>query len=177
MFISANIKDKIMNYNNTQTVLIAYIISNIAGLLFLWVAIKNTKVARLLFVVLFGWACVVNYTGAHKNPLVYLDYSKTAVGFYRSFINGWFSEHITTIVTVIAICQGLVAIGMLLKGIWVKFACIGGILFLVGIAPIGYYAAFPFSVTVALALFVIYRRDDKRYLWHFTKRQRDYSYF
>ena len=156
-----------MDYNDQQTVWIAYIASNIAGILILLAAVKLPKLARLFFVILFGWACWINYTTAHTQPEIYLEYSNYALPFYKSFIQGWFAQNITLMVTLIAIGQGLIAVGMMLKGWWVKLACAGIIIFLIGIAPLGIYAAFPFSITVSLAAYFIWRKDDLNYLWKF----------
>jgi hypothetical protein len=160
-----------MNYDNTQTLIIAYAASNVVGLLFLWAAFKNTKLARFLFVLLFAWASWINFTTAWVSPEVYLEYSKKSMGFYSSFINGWFAGHITFFVTVIAVGQGLIALGMLLKSKWVILACIGSIVFLMSIAPLGLYAAFPFSITVSIAAYVIIKKDDKGFLWKFLNQK------
>jgi hypothetical protein len=162
----------IMNYNETQTVTVAYIASNIAGLILLWVAYKNTKLARLLFAILFAWASWVNLTTARANPEVYLEYSKTSVEIYAEFINGWFRENVSTFVTLIAIGQGLIALGMVLFGRWTLLAAIGAIAFLMAIAPLGLYAAFPFSITVSIAAFLIIKRDDRQFLGTVLTRKR-----
>jgi hypothetical protein len=151
--------------------LVAYIISNIAGLLFLLAAIKKPYLARLMFVLLFGWACVANYTLAHQKPEEYLNYADTSVKWYRDFIHGWFTNHITTMVSLIAIGEGLIAVGMLLKGWWVRLACIGVIIFLMSIAPLGVYAGFPFSITVSIAAFLILKKHALNYLWQFHSVQ------
>jgi hypothetical protein len=155
-----------MSNNDTQTLIFAYIASNIVGLLFLWAAYKNTKMARSLFVLLFAWASWINFTTARVNPQIYLEYSRESVDLYSVFINGWFASHITPVVSAISIGQCLIAVGMLLKGKWVTFASIGCILFLMGIAPLGLYEAFPFSITVSFAAYMIMKRDDKRLLWN-----------
>ena len=100
-----------MDYDESQTVSIAYIASNIAGLILLWVTYKNTKLARLLFAILFAWASCMNLTMAWNTPEAYLDYSKTSVGIYATFINGWFRENIMPFVTTVTVAQGLIAIG------------------------------------------------------------------
>ncbi len=156
-----------MNYADSQTLIIAYIASNIIGLLFLRAAYKNTRLARLMFVLLFAWASVINYTTCRTNPEVYLEYGKKSIEIYSTFINGWFSDHITAFVTFIAVGQALIAVGMLLKGNWVKVACISIIVFLIGIAPLGLYSAFPFSFTVSIAAFLVFKLDDKDFLWKF----------
>lgn len=151
--------------------LIAWIVSNVVGVLILWAAYKNTKIARGIFFLLFGWACWTNYTTVHASPEVYLDYAPMSVQWYRDFILGWFKNHIIAVVTTISFGQGLIAIGMLLKNTWVKAACIGAIIFLLGIAPLGVGAGFPFSITVSIAAWIILKRDKMDYLWKFKTRE------
>ena len=153
-----------MNYESIDILTIAFVMSNLAGALILWTAIKNTKVTRILLAVLFGWASWTNYRTANSSPKVYLEYSKESLAFYSEFINGWFSNHITLFVSAIAIGQGLIALGMLWRANGVRLACWGAILFLMSIAPLGLYAAFPFSISVAIAAWVIIRKDDKDFL-------------
>jgi hypothetical protein len=154
-----------MDYNNAGSVALAYWGSNIVGLIFLGVARKWTRVARLMFALLFGYAACVNFALSHSAPEVYLDYAEHAVGLYSFFITGWFSAHIAEFVSFIAAGQLLIAVGMLLKDQMVVFACAGIVVFLAGIAPLGYYAAFPFSITVSLAAILILRNDRRNYLW------------
>ena len=148
--------------------LIPYIISQVASIIILVVAWKNTRWARWLFALLFFWASGINMFLGITNPNVYQEYADMAIPFYRDFINGWFSHNNHIIIPLIAIGQFCIAMGMLLKGIWVKLACAGSILFLLSIAPLLVGSAFPFSITVSLAAILIYRNDDKNYAW---KRQ------
>jgi hypothetical protein len=150
---------------DSSTVLIAYIASNIVGILFIWVAVKKPRLARLLFFLLFAWACWTNYRTAHRTPEVYIDYAKTSIKIYADFIHGWFKDHILWMVSLIAVGQALIACGMLLKGLLVKAACIGAIVFLLSIAPLGLYAGFPFSLTASTAAYLMMRRDDLNFIW------------
>jgi hypothetical protein len=154
-----------MDFEEARILAFAWWASNIVGLIFVLVAIKSTRLARFMFVLLFGYASWVNYTLSHENPDVYLDYADHAIGVYTRFILGWFSHHITALVTIIAAGQLCIAVGMLLNRSFVTLACIGVIVFLVAIAPLGLYAAFPFSLTVSFAAFLIIKRDRKEYLW------------
>ena len=145
--------------------LIPYTISQVAGLTILIVAWKKTRWARELFALLFFWAACTNmYIGLAK-PDTYLLYADMAISVYRDFINGWFSHYNHILIPIIAIGQLFIAIAMLLKGSWVKLACIGSIIFLLSIAPLMVGAAFPFSITVSAAAWLIYRNDDKNYIW------------
>lgn len=144
--------------------LIPWIISNIVGLLMLLAAYKMPKLARGMFFLLFGWASWFNCTTANATPEVYLDYASMSVGIYSEFILDWFSHHITPFITVIAVGQGMIALGMMLRGIWVKLACIGAIIFLLSIAPLGVGAGFPFSITVSIAAYLIILKGDHDYI-------------
>ena len=150
-----------------EVYLIPYVVSNAVALFMLWSAWKKPVLARLLFFILFFWAFIMNLTTALTNPNDYLNYSEMAVTWYKSFIDGWFKDHITIVVVTIAIGQALIAIGMILNGTLVRLAAIGAILFLIGIAPLGVGSAFPFSITVSAAAWLIIRRKNLDYLWKF----------
>jgi hypothetical protein len=145
--------------------LLPYIISQAAGVIILLTAWKSTTWGRVLFAALFLWASCTNmYLGVTK-PDSYLDNARLAIPLYRNFINGWFSHHNHIIIPLIATGQLLIAIGMVLKNWWVKWACIGAIIFLLSIAPLMVGSAFPFSITVSIAALIIYKKDDLNYLW------------
>ncbi|MCB0489935.1 MAG: hypothetical protein KDC99_15740 [Cyclobacteriaceae bacterium] len=150
-----------------EVYLIPYVVSNAVALFMLWSAWKKPVLARLLFFILFFWAFIMNLTTALTNPNDYLNYSEMAVAWYKSFIDGWFKDHITIVVVAIAIGQALIAIGIILNGTLVRLAAIGAILFLIGIAPLGVGSAFPFSITASVAAWLIIRRKNLEYLWKF----------
>jgi len=150
---------------------IPWIISNSIAILLLISAIHKPKLARLLLVLLFIWACLINYSTAHNNPNDYLNYAAlTPFHVYVDFINGWFKSNIVTMVTVISIGQGLIAAGMLLKGWIVRLAGIGAIVFLLAITPLGIGSGFPFTLITALSIYIILKKDDLNYLWYFKTK-------
>lgn len=149
-----------------QTYLAAYIISNIVALLILWAAWKQTRIARLLFFLIFAWASWTNLTTALRNPQFYIEYADLSfLNVYKQFIRGWFSLHITEMVSFIAICQALIAFSMLLKGLILRIGIIGAIIFLLAIAPLGVGAAFPFSIIASFAFYLILRNSPNDFLW------------
>lgn len=165
-----------MNTLQIQAYLWPYVISNVVGLLFLWAAASRPAIARTLFVLLFGWASWFNYTTAHAHPEVYLDYANAAISLYQDFIRGWFSGHVTLMVSLIAAGQGIIAAGMLLRGWWVRLACIGAIIFLLAIAPLGFYAGFPFSISVSAAAYLVLRRKELPFIWKTGKNKKRMIY-
>ncbi len=145
---------------------IPWIFSNTIAVIVLILSLKKTTITRLLFAILFMWACWLNYTTAHNNPSNYLNYAAlTPFSLYANFINGWFKSHIITMVSLIAIGQGLIAIGLLLKGRIVKIACFGAIVFFLAIAPLGIGSGFPSSLIAAVAIYFILKNNDLNFLW------------
>jgi len=149
-----------------QTYLILYIISNIVALLLLWAAWKQPRIARLMSFFLFTWASWKNWATALHNPQFYIEYADLSfVDVYKQFISGWFRLHVIEMIGFIATCQALIAVSMLLKGWILKGGCIGAIIFLLAIAPLGVGSAFPFSITASLALYFILSNRANDYLW------------
>ena len=149
---------------------LAYIASNVFELLSVLAAIKAPKVARVFFLLLFSWACWINSSMAVDTPWVYQDYADTALPLYKQFILGAFEAIITPMVLVIALCQGLIAISMLLKGKLFRAGCWGGIVFGLAVAPLGTYAAFPATLLMAVALFILQSHDEGQYLWERNRK-------
>lgn len=145
---------------------IPWTISNTIAIIILILAIKRSRWARWVYFILFAWACWINYTTANNSPGDYLAYADLSpVGFYKEFINGWFKENITTMVSVIAMGQGLIALGMLGKGWMVKLACFGAILFFLGITPLGIGSGFPVPIIGIITAYFILKKDDLNYAW------------
>jgi hypothetical protein len=145
-----------------QQIIIANIVSNIVALLLLFSCWKRKNLSRVLFAILFTWAAWTNWRTANNTPEIYLDYGKYAILFYKKIIYGEFAKHITGYVSFIALGQLLVGLGLLARGMIVKISCIGGIIFLLAIAPLGTGSAFPFSITASVALYLLYK-------YNFTK--------
>lgn len=151
---------------------VPYTISNSIAIVLLLVAIWRPRLARFLFMLIFAWASWINYTTVHNNPEGYLDYASfTPFDSLKDFIMGWFQENITVMVTLISFGQGVIALGMLLKGWWVKLACVGVIIFLLAIAPLGVGSAFPFSIIAGAASYFILKKDGFDYLWRSTAKK------
>lgn len=145
--------------------LLPYLLSQVASILILLVSLWRTKWGRLLLSALFLWASVTNLYIGLRSPDSYLDNARLAIPLYRDFINGWFSHYHHIIIPMIGAGQLLIGIGMLLKDWWVKWACIGSIIFLISIAPLMVGSAFPFSITVSIAAFWILKKDDRKYIF------------
>lgn len=143
----------------TEQQIIASIVSNIVALALLFLSWKRKNLTRVLFAILFIWASWTNWRTANHNPDFYLAYGEQAVSFYNKIIYGEFAKHITGYVSLIAMGQLLIGLGLLARGIIVKISCIGGMIFLLAIAPLGAGAAFPFSITASIALFLLFKHN------------------
>jgi len=147
--------------------LAAYILFNVLALFLVWAGYTRPRIARFMFFVMFAVAGVANWRLASAAPTDYLTYAETTFfPFYKQFILGWFSQHITITIQVIAGCQALIALGMLLKGFIFKVGCFGAILFLMSIVPFGVGSAFPCTLLMGIAVGAILTTDQGTdYLW------------
>lgn len=156
-----------MDFSSPPVFWTAYISSNLVALLMLLSSWKKPAVARFLYFLLFGWASIVNHRTATYTPEVYQEYADYAIlPFYRSFILGWFTGHITTTVNTIAAVQLFISLSMWGKGWFFKAGAICGIVFLVAIAPLGLASAIPATLMMAFGLWLLLRQLHIRYLWH-----------
>lgn len=151
--------------NGLDPNLTPYLIAQAVAVGFLVTAWKSTRLARLLFVLLFVWASATNLYLGLTQPAIYGEYAAFAVPVYRDFITGWFSRYSYLMVPTIAIGQLLIGVGMLLRGGWVRLACVGAIVFLLSIAPLLVGSGFPFSLIVSWAVWLVLTNDHKDYLW------------
>ena len=146
---------------------VPYIGSNVFSILLSVVAALWPQVSRWVFVVMFAGAGIFNAFVAIRQPSVYVEaYGPLAVlELYRSFIYGLFNRYTTAIVLAIAAGQLLVGVLLTRRGAFFQLGVLGGIVFLVAIAPLGVGSAFPATLIMAAALFVGSRRLAGRRRW------------
>jgi hypothetical protein len=156
-------------WDNEQYVFLL-IISNTVAILQLVTAIKWPRIAKISFVILFAWAGWTNWTTSQQHPEFYLEYASLAwINWYSNFINGWFAENIKLVVGFIAVCQGLIAISMLLKGWVFKTGCIPAIIFLISILPLGVGSGFPCTAIMAIAIYILLKKHSDKFIWETNK--------
>jgi len=149
--------------------IVPLLLSNVVFGLALFGAVKRPMFARVFFVVGFIGAGVFNIWTAIHNPQAYLTYADvTPVIQYRDFISGLFSRHLGEFVIAIAIGQLLIGLGLILNKVWVRLACIGGILFGVAIAPLGIGSGFPSTLTMAVAFYLLLIRSHD-FIWRWNQ--------
>lgn len=153
----------------SPAILIPFLVSNLAALLLALCSRRWPTMGRLVFALLFAGACWFNLIRGLQSPEVYLSFADfTFMPPYRNFINGLFSEHILLFVSLIAVCQALIACGLLLKGILFRTGCIGAIVFLTGIAPLGMGAAFPSSLIMAAGIWFLLHKAPSGFIWQLS---------
>jgi hypothetical protein len=135
----------------------AFIASNvIAGALFVltW---KAPAVARSLFALMFIAAGIVNTRTALTNPAAYLDYAQWATVPYHDFIEGPFAANPARFVLPIAAGQLLCGVMLGLGGRPVaRLGAFGATVFLLAIVPLGFGAAFPATLVMAVGTMLIW---------------------
>lgn len=140
---------------------IPYIVTNIAAILLIIVCCKWPKIGKVAWGIIFILAGIFNIFMVNKDPQVYLSYRDNAVEFYKFFIDGVFNSFTTFIVSLIGAAQILVGIFLFLKKKLFLFGILGGIVFLVAIAPLGIGSAFPSTLLMAVSLVLLHIRYKK----------------
>ena len=125
----------------------------------IWKSIKmkpcRWKIGKISWGIFFILAGSFNIFTVIKNPDAYLCYRNHAVDFYKFFIDGVFSSFTIFIVSLIGTGQILVGIFLLKKGRLFLLGILGGVVFLVAIAPLGIGSAFPSTLLMAFSLILL----------------------
>mgnify|MGYP001464897040 CR=1 FL=1 len=138
--------------------LLPWFITNILSLVVVYVCNRWRQAGRYVFGAIFLMAAIVNAWLAIVRPAVYLDYGKFAfLTVYKSFIYGFFAQHTTFFVLLIALGQLAIAAGLFLNGQLLRPALAGAAIFLLAIVPLGVGSAFPATLFMVAGLYLIGR--------------------
>ena len=138
-----------------------YVITHAVAFLMIFICYKWPKIGNVAWGVIFILAGIFNIFMVIKNPQAYLSYRDHAVDFYKFFIDGVFHSFTIFIVSLIGTGQILVGIFLLRKGKLFLLGILGGIVFLVAIAPLGIGSAFPSTLLMAFSLVLLHIRHKK----------------
>lgn len=142
----------------SQLSLILYAVSNGAAILLMIACYKRPIIARFSFALLFGGASWFNTTTVLSTPWVYTDFADYAVlDVYRWFILGPFEQIAMPLILIIAAGQLFIAFSMPLTGRLFKAGCVVGILFSIGVLPLGLGAAFPAMLFLAVGFYHLWK--------------------
>ena len=139
---------------STGAFILAYLVSNLVGLIMAWTSYHKPLIGRFMYALLFLWAAQFNWRSCRSAPDVYTGYGEfTVFPFYKTFIEGWFSEHTELVVSLIAAGQGLIGLAMIIGRFPARLGAWGAMFFLLAIAPLGMGSAFPATILMALGAY------------------------
>ncbi|GGN07038.1 hypothetical protein GCM10010967_48080 [Dyadobacter beijingensis] len=139
-----------------------YLSCNAMAIFLIWASKSRPALARLILLLIFLFAAGFNAYTALDAPWNYQDFADSAMPIYKRFILGAFLHIITPMVLTIAICQLLIALAMTARGQLFQAGCWAGMIFLVAIAPLGLYAAFPMPLLLASSMLRLIRTESGR---------------
>jgi hypothetical protein len=142
-------------------VVAAYLVINILAVGLSIGSYRWPTLTRFLFFLIFSIAAYSNARTVLNTPWVYQDYAAYAIPLYKRFILGFFSGITTPMILCITVGQAFIAVSMFLKRDGFRIGCLGGIVFCLAIAPLGLGSAFPATVLLAIALYRLYRHEDR----------------
>ncbi len=153
-----------------------YVISNFVAVVSVALALRWPTVARVLLSIIFIASAFLNAYVALDDPEIYLGYEElTPSELYRSLIVGPFSAHPGRYVLLIALGQLYIGLFTCHKGRMMKWAMIGGIIFLLAIAPLGIGSAFPCTVIIAATYGILLRKKVDVSIYELVGRRVQHS--
>ena len=129
-----------------------YVITHVITFIMILICYKWPKIGKVAWGIIFILAGIFNIFTVVKDPQAYLGYRDNAVDFYKFFIDGVFSSFTIFIVSLIGTGQILVGIFLFRRGKLFLLGILGGIIFLVAIAPLGIGSAFPATLLMVSSL-------------------------
>ena len=150
--------------DSDPNVLVPIVITNLIALGLFYVGWKWSKAGRIVFGIIFLGASLINGYLLFSQPGIYLSYGENALAQgYKTFIYGLFAEHLRVFLGLIVFGQFLISLGLLfIRKIFLP-AILGAILFLLAILPLGIGSAFPSTLIMALSVWIIARKEMKRW--------------
>jgi hypothetical protein len=146
---------------NVQDYWIPVAVTNLIALVLIFICYRWPKVGKVVWGIIFILAGVFNIVNVIRDPQVYLTFGDHAADFYKFFIDGVFHSFTMFIVSLIGAAQIVVGLFLLRKGNLFFLGILGGIIFLVAIAPLGIGSAFPATLLMAISLITLYLRYKK----------------
>jgi len=141
--------------------LIPYIITNLISIGLIYLAYRYPKACIISFMIIFFFAAIVNTIIVFTNPDAYIKgFGSTAyLDFYKRFIYEEFKLRTQLYVLLISIFQIIISFSLISR-FWLIFSLgvNGGIIFLLAIAPLGVGSAFPSTILMAIAMYIMRRR-------------------
>ena len=155
---------------------IFYTITNLFAIASALLSMRWPTIARVLFGSMFICAAVANSYIATSNPAAYLSFGElTPSGLYRLFILGPFAGHVQLFILIIAACQLFIGIFICYRGPLMTAAMIGGIVFLIAIAPLGVGSAFPSTLIMAVAFLILLLKKTDVNIYGLLRNKMKYS--
>jgi hypothetical protein len=143
--------------------MIAYIITNVLSIVLIIICIKWQKTGKYLFAVIFLLAGIFNFYNVSTNSGSYMEFGKlTPVWFYRDFIYGDFKVHEMIYIIIISVLQLFISVCLFTESPLLGAGLKGGIIFFILISPLGLGSAFPASLFLAIAMYILYSKRLKR---------------
>lgn len=110
---------------------------------------------------LLGGGLFNTYLGT-TNPMAYAEFRAFAVlDVYRAVIDAVFPTYGTALILAIATGQLVSGALLLIGGRWGRLGALGGLIFSLGILPLGIGSAFPMPLFMAIAYALLLQRHDE----------------
>ena len=154
-----------MNY---EQFMLPVILANLLAIVIMLLSYNFPRFMRFIWGLIFIIAGIVNLITIVNTPDIYVDtFGPAAIDLYKDIIYGPFSRQPAVYVALIA--GGQIFVGGLIwsRGFWYYLGLVGGMLFLLAIAPLGAGSAFPCTVFLAIGLIFMMRKRRRKSIFGF----------
>jgi hypothetical protein len=159
-YLASKTKFAVMTY---AEYMLPVILTNLVALVITLLSYNFPRFMRFIWGIIFIVAGTINLITVYNEPGIYIDaYGPAAIDCYKDMIYGPFSKQPAVYVTLIAVGQIIVAGLIWSRGFWYYLGLLGGVIFLLAIAPLGVGSAFPSSVILAFGLIFMMRKRRKK---------------
>jgi hypothetical protein len=139
------------------------ILANLVAVVLTLSSYNFPRFMRFIWGLVFIIAGIFNLITVYNEPRIYVDaYGPSAIQAYQQIIYGPFSEQPAIYVTLIAVGQIIVGSLIWSRKFWYYLGLIGGVIFMLAIAPLGVGSAFPATVIMALGLILMMRKNRRK---------------
>jgi hypothetical protein len=142
-----------------QEYFIPIFIGNLLAIILMLLSYHFPRVLRVIWGAIFITMGVVSLITVYNNPSVFIDLiGSKPVKFYQDFIDKTMVEHPGAFILLLGVIQILFGGMIWSRKVWFILGCIGAVLFLLAILPLGLAITFPLTIFMALSIIFLMRK-------------------
>ena len=147
------------NLAQYQEYFIPIFIGNLLAIILMLLSYHFPRVLRVVWGAIFITMGIISLITVYNNPSVFIDLiGSKPVKFYQEFINKTLLKNPGAYISLLGVIQILFGGMIWSRKVWFILGCIGAVLFLLAILPLGVALTFPLTIFMALSIIFLMRK-------------------